>query len=390
MNICLHTFWDITHNFIGGTERFLIELSKELKILGFNPFIVCTGDNTYHKIQGVDVYARIPGEYKEAYYRHGEAKVALFSEIFKKKNVQLSLNNISRYINNQLFEFEYDVLHLNSFASSVFTHSQKPIIVTNHENESESENIWGDGFFSLLQSAINSEGSNFRSHSFRLVPTKYYADKYTKFFNAKIDYINLGVNISEFNPMPYKNGGRDDREIIVFLPSRMEPDQKGQDIAIYACKKLIEKGVNIKMIFSGIRQDNEKNVEKLRRLAFQQGVVGNIEFKSFSDIRNGYETADIIISPERYCSYGLSVSEALAVGKQTILSDIPTYKEIASKYSHAIFFKSGNSDDLACKILYSIQNIKTKSTNDTIKFRMKYDFRECAKNYARLYLSAAK
>ena len=40
MKVCLHTNYSITPDYIGGTERFLITLSKELKCLGFEPFIV--------------------------------------------------------------------------------------------------------------------------------------------------------------------------------------------------------------------------------------------------------------------------------------------------------------------------------------------------------------
>ncbi len=105
-------------------------------------------------------------------------------------------------------------------------------------------------------------------------------------------------------------------------------------------------------------------------------------------MQQAYEEADLIISPERYCSYGLSISEALAIGKPTVLSNIPTYQEIAEGFKHAYFFETGDSSSLAEQIELAVSRILSCHAADIVKFRSKYDFRECAKKYGELYIQS--
>ncbi len=390
MKICLHTFWDISHDFIGGTERFLIELAKELKALGYQSFIACTGNDVETTIQGVPVYGVLPPKYLNSFAFHGESKPAFLYENFVEGKAFVDgLKELAEYTEFQVNQFDSDLIHLNSFSSSMFFSSQKPVIVTNHENEKESNNLWGDGFFKELESLCKTKTGNLPLHHAVVVPSFYYAKKYTDSFKIPVQGINQGVNLSTFPDVYRKTSHESMSDVInVLLPSRLEPNQKGHDIALDACKKLVNSGLNIKMIFSGVRKDNQQSVETLRKQAIDLGILNNIVIKSFSDIKTAYNDADIVISPERYCSYGLSVSESLAVGKPTVLSNIPTYKEIAEDNEQAHFFKSGCSDSLASTMKDVINKHLKINNSATIKFRTKYDFRECAKKYSDLYINA--
>ncbi len=64
MRICLHTNLQITKNYIGGTERFLISYAKELAYLGYDPFIVCSSLIPQTKIEGINIYGIIPDKYR--------------------------------------------------------------------------------------------------------------------------------------------------------------------------------------------------------------------------------------------------------------------------------------------------------------------------------------
>ena len=77
IRVCLHTAWSVPADFIGGTERFLIELAKELKILGFEPFVVCSNLQRELDIEGVEVRGRIPVEF-QTHYRNTDPNVAAF------------------------------------------------------------------------------------------------------------------------------------------------------------------------------------------------------------------------------------------------------------------------------------------------------------------------
>ncbi|MCG8466427.1 MAG: glycosyltransferase [Xanthomonadales bacterium] len=390
MDICLHTIWDIQHDFIGGTERFLVELSKELNLLGHNSFIVCTGDNTKKEIQGVPVYGFIPCDYKKSYSKYGEAKLSYLRENFVQgKSYIEGLKSLAKYTQNQVSQIPHDVIHLNSFPSSVFFSSTAPVVVTNHENEAESDSLWGKGFFDELVSLTNSNSSTFRDHFAHVVPSQYYADNYSERFRTNILGINQGVNLSTFRPYKKTSGQYKCEPINLLLPSRVDPHQKGHDIAVRACKILLDQGIDFKLTLTGVRNDNKASVKEVSKMAREIGVADKVVFQSYADINTAYKEADIVISPERYCSYGLSISEALSLGIPTVLSAIPTYIEIAKSYKHAHFFSTGSSENLAQTIIEILPTLKSKSNySEQIRFRKKYDFRECAKKYSEIYLRA--
>ena len=60
MKVCLHATQKITQNYIGGTERFLIKIAKELQVLGWNPFIVCNSLTPENYVEGIKVIGKVP------------------------------------------------------------------------------------------------------------------------------------------------------------------------------------------------------------------------------------------------------------------------------------------------------------------------------------------
>ena len=67
------------------------------------------------------------------------------------------------------------------------------------------------------------------------------------------------------------------------------------------------------------------------------GLGKYVEVMRFKDMQQTYDWADIVISPEQFCSCGLAISESLSLGIPTILSEIPSYHEIVTGYAHASF-----------------------------------------------------
>ena len=106
-----------------------------------------------------------------------------------------------------------------------------------------------------------------------------------------------------------------------------------------------------------------------------------------------YESVHVVLSPERYCSYGLSISEALSIGIPTVLSDIPTYTEIASGYNHAIFFKKNDLDDLISKldtVLSTAPQYNYRDNESAIEFRINNDIRYTATTFSKIYKNLIK
>lgn len=389
MRICLHTFWEVTHDFIGGTERFLIELSKELRSLGYEAYIACTGPAGCYSVEGIDVIASVPEAYGERLAKYGSAKPAfLQAEIIKGDDWNGGLQRLSAFVQQQLVQQTADVFHLNSFAAASFVDLPASTIVTNHENAQESDFLWGNGFFDFLTRKAASGETRLHRHHALAVPSRYYAKTYSAAMGMPVTAVKQGVRLETFpiaRSLPHRSASRPAR---LLLPSRFEPQQKGHDLAVQACRYLLDHGQAVEMTFSGIRDDHAEKVAAFQALLRQYDVAAHIRMKRFADICDAYAECDIVISPERFCSYGLSVSESLAIGIPTVLSDIPTYREIAAGTKHAYFFKADDPASLAESIMAAMADLGLRRDVGAIKFRIANDLRECAKRYSEMYLQA--
>lgn len=355
--------------------------------MGAKPFILCTGDNFEKTVEGVKVVGRVPPEFRSSLLRLGEAKSEYLKSNFAALETrELALRALARHVQYQCEQVDKDVLHLNSFASLAFMESNEPMIATNHENAQESENLWGKNFFSDLKGYLVHMPLRCTNTTLA-VPSTFYANEYSGFFGHKIHGVSLGVNLETFQPTA-DDASTSPAGCKILLPSRLEPEQKGHDIALGALKILLVKHPKIQLIFSGLRQDNENNIAALRALAEKLEVADHVIFKKYSDMGRAYAEADIIWSPERFCSYGLSISEALSLGKPTILSDILTYLEIGSGFDHAFFVETENPTALAAKTADLISRMEESFHIEMIKFRMKNNLRLCARRYMDFYIKA--
>lgn len=394
MKICLHTNWEVSAKYIGGTERFLVNMCKELESFGHEPFIVCSGEDNEIYVEGIKVIGRYGESLKKSLHKYQYfSSEFIRKEIIGEKYNEDSLKRLSDYTLGQLDGIEADVFHLNSFISALYISSLKNLIVTNHENDKEYDWYWGKGFFSFFKNLVANKQTNLHTISNLYTPSKYYADFFSKEFDLPVKSIHLGIPLNYFAYMNKEDALRReysfaDDDIILLLPSRFQPFQKGHDIALKACAILKEKNISFKIIFTGVKKSSEKYRSFFDDLVFQYGLQQNVKVITFPDINEAYRNTDVVISPERYCSYGLSISESLSLGIPTIMSDIPTYKEIATGLKHAFFFQSESSEDLA-NVIINISNSARRYRESAIDFRINNDLRDCAKKYSAAYQNIA-
>ena len=386
MRVCLHMLWSLEPNFIGGTERFVVELAKELKILGLSPFVLCTGPNDRGIVEGVEVVRAIPKRYHSALSAHGAAKADFFqSEIFSKKPWDDGLKALGEFVEEQISFVDYDILHFNAFTSAAMINpADAPVIVTNHENAYETDRLWGAGFFDWFGGEVLKRRTELHNHHSRFTPSHHYAAEYSKLFGLKISGVKLGVRLDGFPPTRNERSFHATR---ILLPSRFDPEQKGHDILVDAADMLSASGHDFSITFSGVRRDYVDGVSSFREEMRTRPSYKLMRFQAFKDINEAYDTCDIVVSPERSCSYGLSVSEALAKGVTTVLSDIPTYREVASGNHNAYYFKSGDAADLYRALSDAIAQ-RSADQESMIRFRCLNDMRDCAREYVATYLAS--
>lgn len=121
---------------------------------------------------------------------------------------------------------------------------------------------------------------------------------------------------------------------------------KGIDIAIGACKLLIEKGYDIRWYVLGDGPDKKK----LKNLCKRHGLENHFIFLGVTD--NPYaviKAADIYVQPSRSEGYGIAIAEAKILNKPIVASDLPSIKEqIIDGYSGIL--SKINSKDFSEKI----------------------------------------
>lgn len=112
-----------------------------------------------------------------------------------------------------------------------------------------------------------------------------------------------------------------DKSSINILTIARLSSEKGIDLAIDACKILIQKGYNIKWFVlgeGGERTDLERKIisEKLGETFYLLGVHEN----PYSYLNE----ADVYVQPSRYEGRSIAIDEAKILGKPLVLTDYPT------------------------------------------------------------------
>ena len=118
---------------------------------------------------------------------------------------------------------------------------------------------------------------------------------------------------------------------------------------------------NIKFIIAGGKEDE---INRLKRLAKDLGIennfscVGKLPYKYLPYIIN---EADICIVPHLKTLHTITtvpnkLFDYFALGKPVLVSDIPPLKRIVDKWECGHVYKSGDSNDLAEKILLMLDN----------------------------------
>lgn len=123
------------------------------------------------------------------------------------------------------------------------------------------------------------------------------------------------------------------------------------------------------------RTGDEETVRKIREM--QESGKG-IEFTgriSNDRLRRLYAESRLLVQPSLYEGFGIPPLEAMTVGTRALISDIPVFREI---YGHlpVAFFRAGDSDDLAEKLLRSDDS--PLSDEETERVRRAYSYKDSA------------
>ena len=132
-------------------------------------------------------------------------------------------------------------------------------------------------------------------------------------------------------------------------------DQKGFDIAIEICNKLVEDGINVNWYIIGEGCERNKIENQIHKYKLENNffVVG-----SDSNPYKWIKMADIYVQPSRFEGYGITVAEAKALERMIIASNIPEFKE---QLKNGKGILANDIDDFVERIKEVIENPSKKT-----------------------------
>lgn len=189
----------------------------------------------------------------------------------------------------------------------------------------------------------------------------YYSRYFEKFF---VNYNGLSKSVLNF----IKPAGLIKNEKTVIFVGNVKP-HKGLKTLVEAFK-LLPEGYSLKIIgerdnfITGFYDESLKT----------DGVVftGKLEDE---ELLKEISSAGVLVQPSEYEGFGLPPLEAMYLGTKAIVSDIEVFKEVYDGFD-VDFFKCGDAEDLASKILTAERYIKDIKPIITEK----YDYKKSADN----------
>jgi glycosyltransferase involved in cell wall biosynthesis len=152
--------------------------------------------------------------------------------------------------------------------------------------------------------------------------------------------------------------------IKIIQVGRLDHKNKGQDILLNAFHKIYfsSEFKNLLLIFIG-----EGGSEKyLKNLTNELNLNSVVEFRGLLTRKEIYSTLkdfDIFVQPSNREGFGLTVVEAMAAKLPVLISDVEGPMEIIEKGKYGFYFKAGDVDNCAIKLMEIIDAINNDPDN---------------------------
>lgn len=181
--------------------------------------------------------------------------------------------------------------------------------------------------------------------------------KSTMVSEDKVKVIFRGRDINKFS----NNKGKDLGELKNYLGVSTQNvllnvgrliERKGQMDLINAMPAILEKFPKTVLLIAGHGDFKTTMEDRIRELNLQNNIrlLGRRQ-----DVPDLLEISDIFVFPTYFEGLPGSLIEAMLAEKVIVCSDIPENKECVNSQS-AVFFKRGDVEDLAKKVIFSMEN----------------------------------
>lgn len=142
--------------------------------------------------------------------------------------------------------------------------------------------------------------------------------------------------------------------------------------------------IRLLLVGSGSEENNLRLLVKELNLTDRVTFTGKVPF---SKIGAYHKMIDTHICPSKRESFGVSILEAMAVGRPVIASDIPAFDELVSDNITGLRFRSGDAEDLADKISTLLFNsgLQEELSRAAYQRALQYKMTRCISSQLAIY-----
>lgn len=148
---------------------------------------------------------------------------------------------------------------------------------------------------------------------------------------------------------------------------------KGLHTLVSAYKQLLQTNFQGKLVIVG-NADNFRTTDDSISNELNTLPEGSVIYTgriSDNELKTKYAEAKLLIQPSLYEGFGMPPMEALTLGTNVVISDIPVFKEIYKELP-VTYFETENANDLADKI-QTAYNKKVPEFNNSYSFEKTFD-----------------
>lgn len=336
---------------VGGIERHVEDLCKNLIELGYQSDVVCLNTCAYDKI-------RLP-EFEE----HKGIK------IFRIPYLNLKIYKLAPKVLK--FIKEYGIIHIHGlgffsdFLALTKSIHKKPLILSTHggifhtKAFSSLKKIYFNLFCKLTLKKIN-----------KIIAVSKSDEKLFSTINSKVEFIPNAIEIDDFSKIKRVDG----KNTLLFV-GRISKNKRIDNLieTVFYLKKKIP---DIKLYvvgedWGGIKGDLEELVE-------QKGLQNNVIFtgkvRTRGELSQYYSKARFFVSASEYEGFGISVLEAMAAGLTVIVNDIESFRDFVKDGQNGFIVDYSKPKEIAT-IIYNLLNSNLVQIESTArKTAKKYDW----------------
>ena len=186
-----------------------------------------------------------------------------------------------------------------------------------------------------------------------------------------VTYSALSPEILQFKKPETKD------KTIIFIGNIKK--HKGLDCLLDAFLLARAEGLSYKLVIIGNKENFRTADESITQkiISVDSDVIEFTGFLSDEELREYLSHAALLVQPSLYEGFGLPPLEAMALGTNALISDIPALKEIYSDFP-VTYFKAGDSGDLKDKMMEILHNKQPSSLVLRDELLYKYTFEKTA------------